>query len=121
MAETIKSREQSFAKDKPPSPPKEPKPVAKPPSRREIKPLKPLAKLDLPPPQPVVRPRSPLVKPSAPPPRTPTPQRPETPLPNYVTQFQGSDWFEKYFPNFNENVSIVLSFVKLGDFLVIYK
>jgi hypothetical protein len=36
MAETIKSREQSFAKDKPPSPPKEPKPVAKPPSRREI-------------------------------------------------------------------------------------
>lgn len=103
MAEIIKSREQSFTKDKPQSPPKEPKPVAKPPSRREIKPLKPLVKLDLPPPQPVVRPRSPLVKPSAPPPRTPTPPRPETPLPNYVSQFQGSDWFEKYFPNFNEN------------------
>lgn len=107
MAETIKSREQSFARDKPPSPPKEPKPKP-PPTRREVKPLKPVVKYDIPPPpQPVVRVKSPTVvhvvaKP-APPPREPTPPRPETPLPSYVSQFQGADWFEKYFPNINEN------------------
>ncbi|XP_071172379.1 WD repeat-containing protein 97-like isoform X3 [Mytilus edulis] len=101
MAEAIRSKESSF--NKPPSPPKDPKPVVKPPSRREVKPLKPLT---LPPPQPKVeraKSPAPLVKPSAPRQRTPTPPRPETPLPNYVTQFQGADWFDKYFPNCNEN------------------
>lgn len=102
-----------MVKDKVPTPPKEPKPVTKPPVRKEVKPLKPLTKLDLPPPKPPSREKSPttLVKPVAPPPkaRTPTPPRPETPLPNYVTQFQGTDWFDKYYPNFNENVcNIVL-------------
>lgn len=35
-------------------------------------------------------------------------ERPPTPLPSFITQFRGQDWFDKYFPNCNERVTIVL-------------
>ncbi|XP_005105308.1 WD repeat-containing protein 97 isoform X2 [Aplysia californica] len=37
------------------------------------------------------------------PPRSPTPPPPPTPLPNFIKQFVGTEWFDKYFPNCNEN------------------
>ena len=46
---------------------------------------------------------------SSPPPKSPSPPpRQATPLPDFITQFKGTEWFEKYFPSCNENVSIVL-------------
>ena len=37
--------------------------------------------------------------------RSDIPPRPATPLPEFISQFIGLEWFDKYFPNCNENVS----------------
>lgn len=75
-----------------PPPEEKPKPVV-----REIQqPTKPIRKL-------VSRPRQKV--PTPPPPKSPTPPPPPTPLPDFITQFVGTEWFEKYFPNCNETVS----------------
>ncbi|XP_060556270.1 WD repeat-containing protein 97-like [Ruditapes philippinarum] len=83
---------------------------------REIKPTKPIKKLVSrpPPPPPQPKPKSPLpavkkapseqreitrVKTPTPTPTTPTLPRARTPLPGFITQFKGVEWFEKYFPN----------------------
>ncbi|KAK3741975.1 hypothetical protein RRG08_024721 [Elysia crispata] len=67
-------------------------------------------------PSPVKRPPPGLAKPivklisrpppkaaTPPPPRSPTPPPPPTPLPDFIKQFVGTEWFDKYFPNCNEN------------------
>ncbi|XP_048577146.1 uncharacterized protein LOC5521505 isoform X2 [Nematostella vectensis] len=79
----------------PPSPPpKEPTP---PPSSnsspvKEIKPKKPIEKF-------ISRPKPPTPPPPTPP-REPTPPPPPpTPLPEFITQFKGSLWFEKFYPD----------------------
>lgn len=95
----------------------------KPATPREQRPLKPIKKfISRPPPTP------PQPKQRSPPPpkvehlptpdrkpsrqRTPSPmpqpvvtKRPPTPLPGFITQFKGQEWFEKFFPNCNEQVS----------------
>nr|KAG5693101.1 hypothetical protein BaRGS_014051 [Batillaria attramentaria] len=73
------------------APPPEEKP--KPAVREVVQPKKPIQKL-------VSRPRQKL--PTPPPPRSPTPPPPPTPLPDFISQFVGTEWFEKYFPNCNE-------------------
>lgn len=89
----------SSLSDKPPS---EPKPPSLPPPKREVKPLKPLVKYTKP--SAPVDPLPPKPRPVAPQ-REPTPPRPETPLPGFVTQFKGAEWFEKFFPDASEAVS----------------
>ena len=37
---------------------------------------------------------------------TPTPPPPPTPLPSFISQFKGTLWFEKFFPDANSEVSI---------------
>lgn len=86
----------SSLSDKPPS---EPKPPSLPPPKREVKPLKPLVKYTKP--SAPVDPLPPKPRPVAPQ-REPTPPRPETPLPGFVTQFKGAEWFEKFFPDASE-------------------
>ncbi|XP_062569311.1 WD repeat-containing protein 97-like isoform X2 [Saccostrea cucullata] len=93
----LKSPMKSTLSDKPPS---EPKPPSAPPPKREIKPLKPLVKYAKP--APPSEPLPPKPRPVAPPQREPTPPRPETPLPSFVTQFKGAEWFEKFFPDAGE-------------------
>jgi hypothetical protein len=40
------------------------------------------------------------------PPREPTPPPPSpTPLPDFITQFKGTLWFEKFFPDAHPDVS----------------
>lgn len=89
----------SSLSDKPPS---EPKPPSLPPPKREVKPLKPLVKYTKP--SAPVDPLPPKPRPVAPQ-REPTPPRPETPLPGFVTQFKGAEWFEKFFPDASKAVS----------------
>ena len=38
--------------------------------------------------------------------QTSPPPKPKTPLPDFISQFKGHEWFDKYFPNANENVSV---------------
>lgn len=92
----------SSLSDKPPS---EPKPPSLPPPKREVKPLKPLVKYTKP--SPPVDPLPPKPRPVAPQ-REPTPPRPETPLPGFVTQFKGAEWFDKFFPDASEAVSFAI-------------
>lgn len=73
-------------------------------------PLKPVAKL-------ISRPEASL--PAATPPRSPTPPVPSTPLPNFITLFVTSEWFHKFFPSCNQNVSKIPEltyFLKYGYF-----
>ena len=44
---------------------------------------------------------------SSPIPRTASPSTSDakTPLPTFISQLKGLEWFDKYFPNANENVS----------------
>ena len=57
----------------------------------------------------------------------PTPARPETPLPEFIAQFIGLEWFDKYFPNCNTNtmpkpwsvsgfVTMLIRVLKVSDF-----
>lgn len=86
-----------------------PPPLPKSPLKRELKPLKPLSEPPKPKPTaPPSEPPPPKPRAAAPPPKAATPPRPVTPLPQFISQFKGAEWFEKYFPNANENVSIVL-------------
>ncbi|XP_071957525.1 WD repeat-containing protein 97-like isoform X2 [Antedon mediterranea] len=106
----------------PPTPPAAPPPEpvvenVPPPRPREIKPMKKIEEFIPPKPK----------TPSPPPLPTPSPPRPPTPLPDFFTQFKGSDWFEKYFPDANVNsfpkpwtivnfVTMLLKLVKIADF-----
>lgn len=83
----------------PPSPPpEEPTPPSIPSPKKEIKPVRPIEKL-------ISRPKPPTPEPtpSPPPPTkepTPTPPPPPpTPLPSFITQFKGTLWFDKFFPD----------------------
>ncbi|XP_033754622.1 WD repeat-containing protein 97-like isoform X2 [Pecten maximus] len=103
-----------FDFDKPmPSPAEVKRPTA-PLPKREFKPLPPpVVKKPLPPspvkdptPPPQVVEKTPPSTPmkrarAAPPPkaRTPTPPRADTPVPDFITQFNGTPWFEKFFPS----------------------
>ncbi|XP_052231228.1 WD repeat-containing protein 97-like isoform X3 [Dreissena polymorpha] len=90
---------------------------------RDIKPRKPIEKLISRPPPPPPKPKSPPLPPPvaqtlsttdtkprkarSPSPipvtdSTPPRPRPSSPLPGFITQFKGVDWFEKFFPNCNE-------------------
>ncbi|XP_048765698.2 WD repeat-containing protein 97-like isoform X2 [Ostrea edulis] len=93
---TLKSPMKSTLPEKPPS---EPKPPSAPPPRKEIKSVKPVVKYTKP--SPPSEPLPPKPRPVAPQ-REPTPPRPETPLPGFVTQFKGAEWFEKFFPDAGE-------------------
>ena len=103
---------------------------------REIKPTKPIKKLVSrpPPPPPQQQPKQksppPVVKKETPEPRqvsrvktptptpvTPTPPRAKTPLPGFITQFKGVEWFEKYFPNC-ESVSFLPDFSLLNNYYI---
>ncbi|ESO96594.1 hypothetical protein LOTGIDRAFT_239301 [Lottia gigantea] len=91
--------------------PEEPKPIPvrepTPPKRERppVKPIKPIAKLV---PKPSVQPATvsippqklptPVPTPTPPPPRPVTPPRPVSPLPEFITQYENTDWFQKYFP-----------------------
>ncbi|GFN75135.1 WD repeat-containing protein kiaa1875-like isoform x3 [Plakobranchus ocellatus] len=92
-------------------------------------------------PSPVKRPPAGLSKPitklisrpppkaaTPPPPRSPTPPPPPTPLPNFIKQFVGAEWFDKYFPNCNENtmpkpwtadvfVNMIVKLIRIADFV----
>ncbi|OWF56397.1 WD repeat-containing protein [Mizuhopecten yessoensis] len=122
--------------DKPiPSPaevkPRPPAPLPK----REFKPLPPpFVKKPLPPspPPPVVVEKTPPSTPMkrvragpTPKARTPTPPRPDTPVPDFITQFNGTPWFEKFFPSLEsipkpwtpENFATMLSrVIRLADY-----
>lgn len=78
--------------------------------KREVRPTKPITKFiaKVPP-----KPKSPT-PPSSPEaeipmeiPRSPTPPPPPTPLPDFIMQFKGVEWFENFFPLCNEIVSII--------------
>ncbi|KAL5022160.1 hypothetical protein ScPMuIL_001315 [Solemya velum] len=100
----------------PPEAPKSPQPREPPP----------------PSPKPVVKatptPVAPPVAKISSPQRSPTPpHRPSTPLPSFITQFKGTHWFEKYFPNCNERTlpkpwtsdsfaTSMSRFVKIADY-----
>nr|XP_039256457.1 WD repeat-containing protein 97-like isoform X1 [Styela clava] len=94
----------SAMKTPPPLPepePETPPPVARPPQvkapKPPSKPIKPIVKLvsrPPPPPKPASSPPPQVVHSPTPPPRTPP--HPASPSPNFLTQFQGKDWFEKY-------------------------
>ncbi|XP_064610519.1 uncharacterized protein LOC135474835 [Liolophura sinensis] len=75
----------------PPSEINKPEPLPK----REPRPKRPIVKIvsQAPP-----LPAHPI---SALPERIPTPPAPPTPLPEFIMQFKGQEWFEKYFPNCN--------------------
>jgi len=79
-----------------PPPEKEPSPIGIPSPKKEVKPLRPIEKL-------VSRPKPPTPQPTPPPPKeptpTPTPPPPPTPLPSFISQFKGTLWFEKFFPD----------------------
>ncbi|GFS24658.1 WD repeat-containing protein KIAA1875-like isoform X3 [Elysia marginata] len=101
--------------DEPPTPREEPKEEAEPVVK--VKEPDESEEPEPPTPSPVKRPPPALAKPivklisrpppkaaaTPPPPRSPTPPPPPTPLPDFIKQFVGTEWFDKYFPNCNEN------------------
>ncbi|XP_041453812.1 WD repeat-containing protein 97-like isoform X10 [Lytechinus variegatus] len=78
----------------------------------------------------ISKPKTPPPKeptPTPPPPPTPSPPRPPTPLPQFITQFKGSEWFEQYFPNATNRtfpkpwtvsafVTMLLRLLKIADY-----
>ncbi|XP_059170361.1 WD repeat-containing protein 97-like isoform X2 [Physella acuta] len=66
-------------------------------------PVEPIKRLAPVPAKPVIKLISQPPKPQPVAPRSPTPPPPPTPLPNFIKQFVGTEWFDKYFPNCNEN------------------
>ncbi|ELT93743.1 hypothetical protein CAPTEDRAFT_227356 [Capitella teleta] len=68
------------------------KPVIKYIAPKPASPLTPPPKTPTPPP--------PVKRIPTPPPKTPSP--PPSPLPGFISQFKGTQWFDKYFPNCNE-------------------
>ena len=110
LVSQVSSKQLSDLEQRPPSTP------------RQVKPTKPITKLiskaPAPPSPPKAKTPEPLRTPPktklGPPPQkesarartpTPPPPRPITPLPGFITQFKGVDWFDKFFPNCNESVS----------------
>ncbi|XP_065064504.1 WD repeat-containing protein 97-like isoform X2 [Rhopilema esculentum] len=97
LSESPSSEKELDLETPPPTPPKSPtpEPTPEPPAQEQpkvVKPLKPIEKL-------VSRP---VVKRTPTPPREPSPPpppRPVTPLPGFIVQFKGQEWFEKLFPN----------------------
>ncbi|KAL3860750.1 hypothetical protein ACJMK2_010825 [Sinanodonta woodiana] len=58
---------------------------------------------------------------------SPLPPRPSTPLPQFITQFIGREWFDKFYPNCNEStlpkpwtldnfVNMLLRLIRIGDY-----
>eukprot|EP00057_Strongylocentrotus_purpuratus_P009425 XP_011663899.1 PREDICTED: uncharacterized protein LOC581299 isoform X4 [Strongylocentrotus purpuratus] len=106
----------------PTPPPEEPKeePVKPPPKKTtKMKVEKLISKPKTPPPK--------EPTPTPPPPPTPSPPRPPTPLPQFITQFKGSEWFEQYFPNATNRsfpkpwtvsafVTMLLRLLKIADY-----
>ncbi|XP_071494014.1 uncharacterized protein [Diadema antillarum] len=78
----------------------------------------------------ITKPKPPPPKektPTPPPLPTPSPPRPPTPLPQFITQFKGTEWFEQYFPNATNRtfpkpwtvtafVTMLLRLIKIADY-----
>ncbi|PFX23697.1 Ribosome biogenesis protein YTM1 [Stylophora pistillata] len=87
----------------PSSPPVEPTPPRIPSPKKEIKPVRSIEKL-ISRPKPRTPDPTPSPSPPPPPPKEPTPTPPPpppSPLPSFITQFKGTLWFDKFFPNAN--------------------
>ncbi|XP_071824021.1 uncharacterized protein [Apostichopus japonicus] len=70
---------------------------------------------------------SPEPKSPSPPPPPPSPPRPPTPLPVFISQFIGSEWFDEYFPNASSRtfpkpwtvtafINMLLRLIKISDY-----